>query len=313
MRQGGGAPSGKWRGQAVGGVAAPHPLVLPDPVTRFANTAARLESLAAGHPMEDWLRFMARLARAQEVAAALPLPPAVASSLVEQAVDARRPPIAADDHRRDPAWQGALVVILRELIDRLFPDAPLPDAARRIAVGLRRASRAEVDALADAFLTGSVPAERAGEALYVAAALQVYFTRLAASLPVEALRLLPQRGLCPCCGSTPVAGLVTASGRTPGTRYLTCSLCATAWNHVRAVCITCGESRALSLQAIEGGDEVAKAETCDSCRTYSKTLYQAKDMKVDPVADDLATLALDVLVTEAGWARHAANPLLMMQ
>ena len=36
-------------------------------------------------------------------------------------------------------------------------------------------------------------------------------------------------------------------------------------------------------------------------------------MNVDPVADDLATLALDVLVTEAGWARHAANPLLMMQ
>ena len=313
MRQGGAAPSGKWTGQAVGGVAAPHPLVLPDPVTRFANTAARLESLAAGHPMEVWLRFMARLARAQEVAAALPLPPAVASSVVEQAVDARRPPIAADDHRRDPAWQGALAIILHELIDTPFSGAPLPDAARRIAVGLRQASRLEVEALADAFLTGGVPAERAGEALYVAAALQVYFTRVAASLPVEALRLLPQRGVCPCCGSTPVAGLVTASGRTPGTRYLHCSLCATAWNHVRAVCITCGESRALSLQAIEGGDEVAKAETCDSCRTYSKTLYQAKDMKVDPVADDLATLALDVLVTEAGWARHAANPLLMMQ
>lgn len=150
-----------------------------------------------------------------------------------------------------------------ELIDALpfkmrSLGAPLPDAARRIAVGLRQASRHDIEALADAFLTASVPTERAGEALYVAAALQVYFTRLAASLPAQALRLLPGPGLCPCCGSTPVAGVVTASGRTPGTRYLTCSLCATAWNHVRAVCITCGESRAVSLKAIEGGDDVAR-------------------------------------------------------
>ena len=41
-------------------------------------------------------------------------------------------------------------------------------------------------------------------------------------------------------------------------------------------------------------------------------LYQAKDMKVDPFADDLATLGLDLLVGEAGWSRHAPNPLLLM-
>jgi FdhE protein len=41
-------------------------------------------------------------------------------------------------------------------------------------------------------------------------------------------------------------------------------------------------------------------------------LYQAKDMQVDPFADDLATLGLDVLVAEAGWARHAPNALLLV-
>ena len=311
MRQGGAAPRGKWIGEAVGGVAAPHPLVLPDPMKRFAATAERLDALAAGHPMEDWLRFMARIAQAQQAAAALATlspPPSVAPDLLEKAVDARLPPIASETHPRDPAWQGGLAVILYEMVD-----APVPDAAKQVAVGLRQASRPDIEALADAFLAGRLPAERAGEALFIAAALQVYFTRLAASLPVEALRLLPQRGLCPCCGSTPVAGLVTASGRTPGTRYLVCSLCATAWNHVRAVCITCGESRGLALKAIEGGDDAIKAETCDDCRTYAKTFYQAKDMKLDPFADDLASLALDVLVTEAGWSRHAPNPLLLMQ
>ena len=65
----------------------------------------------------------------------------------------------------------------------------------------------------------------------------------------------------PCCGSMPVAGLITAGGRSPGTRYLTCSLCGTAWNHVRAVCISCEETRRLALQGIEGDDGAAKAET----------------------------------------------------
>jgi FdhE protein len=152
----------------------------------------------------------------------------------------------------------------------------------------------------------------AGAALYVAAALQVYFSRLAASLPAPSLRLLPQRGLCPCCGSTPVSGVVTETGQTRGARYLHCSLCATAWNHVRAVCITCGQSRSVALKGIEGDSGAVKAETCDDCRTYAKMLYQARDMAVDPFADDLATLGLDVLVAEAGWSRHAPNPLLLI-
>ena len=57
---------------------------------------------------------------------------------------------------------------------------------------------------------------------------------------------------------------------------------------------------------------MVKAETCDACRTYAKVLYEAKDTAVDPYADDLASLALDLMVAEAGWARHAPNPLLLM-
>ena len=41
-------------------------------------------------------------------------------------------------------------------------------------------------------------------------------------------------------------------------------------------------------------------------------LYQTKDMAADPYADDLATLGLDMMVAEAGWARHAPNPLLLV-
>ncbi len=308
MKQGYVAPQGKWTGNPSGGVKAPEALILPDPGRRFSDTAARLDVLASGHPMEDWLRFLAKLARAQHTAATALAPVAGPDlSVVEQAVDARMPPLAADGHRRDPAWRDGLALLLDG-----FDDGPVPPQVRTVIAQLRAREAAEIESLADGFLHGHVEAADAGAALYVAAALQVYFTRMAASLPASALRLLPQRGLCPCCGSTPVAGLVTATGHTPGARYLYCSLCATAWNHVRTVCITCGESRTISLEGIEGDAGIVKAETCNDCHTYAKMIYQAQDTRADPFADDLASLGLDVLVAEAGWSRHAPNPLLLV-
>ena len=100
-------------------------------------------------------------------------------------------------------------------------------------------------------------------------------------------------------------------GRAPGARYLHCGLCATAWNHVRAVCINCGDSRSLVLQELAGGNGAVKAETCDACHGYAKMLYQEQDMAVEAMADDLASLGLDIKVSEAGWSRHAPNPLIL--
>ncbi len=307
MRVGEVAPKGHWIGNPQGGVKAPDAIVLPDPAVRFARIGARLEVLADGHPMAPWLLFMARLAQAQH-RAVISLAPlaAPAQAMVDQAVAARMPPLAADGHRRDPAWRE----ILAALLDG-FADGTVPDSAQSVMRAVRRLDVAGVEALADGFLHGAVDSADAGPALYVAAALQVYFTRLAGGLNVESLRLLPQRNLCPCCGSSPVAGVVTGAGAAPGTRYLHCSLCATAWNHVRAVCITCGEAKSLRLEGIEGDSGAVKAETCSECHSYAKMLYQAKDMQLDPVADDLASLGLDLLVAEAGWARHAPNPLLL--
>ena len=69
MRQAGAPPKGAWTGNPLGGVKAPQALILPDPETRFLRTAARLEALSTGHPMMQWLRFMARLAQAQHTVA----------------------------------------------------------------------------------------------------------------------------------------------------------------------------------------------------------------------------------------------------
>jgi FdhE protein len=308
VRQGEVVPSGKWTGATGAGVSAPLPVILPDPAKRFAATARRLETLAAGHAMEEWLRFMAQLAWAQHAAVtSLPAPEPVSPSFIEEAVLARAAPLAVDRYDVHPRWQGGLIAVLQHC------DAvPLPDQARAVVADLAGYERAALDALAQAFLQGELDSRQIGPALYVAAALQAHYTSLAAALAADSLRLLPQRGFCPCCGSTPVTALVTASGRIPGTRYLYCSLCSTAWNHVRAVCITCGKPGTLSLKSIEGDNGAVRAETCTGCRTYAKILYEAKDTRVDPFADDLASLALDVLVGEAGWSRHAPNPLLLI-
>ncbi|TPK95585.1 formate dehydrogenase accessory protein FdhE [Mesorhizobium sp. B2-4-12] len=308
MRQGGSPSTGKWQGSATGGVTSPDTVVLPDPGARFTATAVRLATLALDHPMEGWLSFMARLASAQRQALdAVSAIEGASSSTIDQAVEAGMPPYAADGHRRDPAWRTALASILDEIEAR-----PLPTQAREVIARLRTAEATAIEAFAERFLHGDVQVEEAGEALYVAAALQVYFSTLAARLPAGKLQLLQQPGLCPCCGSTPSVGLVTATGKTPGIRYLYCSLCSTAWVHVRATCITCEDTRTVALEGIEGDTGLVRAETCNACHTYSKLIYQKQDMQADPYADDLASLGIDILVAEAGWSRHAPNPLLLV-
>ncbi len=306
MRQGEVAPKAAWTGNPLGGVKAPEPIVLPVPSTLFERRAARLDALADGHLMQPWLAFVADLSRAQ--AASLPAfrdLPRADSEVIKQAVGAGLPPLAVTGHRRAPVWRDGL----RELLTAFSPRHAPPEAAA-VAAALRERPADALEAMADAVLNGG--SEDAGASLYIVAALQTYFAAMAASLPISDLRLLPERGLCPCCGSTPVAGVITASGDSPGVRYLHCSLCATNWTHTRAVCTACGGSRSLSLKSVEGDAGVAKAETCGECRTYAKLFYAAKDPEVEPVADDLATLGLDLLVAEDGWSRHGANPLLRL-
>jgi FdhE protein len=301
-------PTGTWTGPSHAGVKTPDPIVLADPARRFAATAHRLEQLAAGHPMEAWLRFMAALATAQHAVATTLAPAAqLSATSVNHATEARLPPLAADGHPREASWRDGLALLLHHI-----DSEELPSAAREVIEQLRSSDAVALEKLADQFLRGGLAAQDVGAAVYVAAALQVYFTCSAARLQAKDLRLLEERALCPCCGSPSVAGLITAGGIIPGTRYLYCTLCSTAWNHVRAVCVTCGGTRKLSVQGIEDDPGMVKAETCGECHTYTKLLYQLNDMQIDPYADDLASLGLDMLVAEAGFARHAPNPLLLL-
>jgi FdhE protein len=191
------------------------------------------------------------------------------------------------------------------------PEPDLPPATLDAIEDLLHADSTRLEALADNYLRAHIPAADIAATTFIAAALQVYFTGSASRLIANDLRLLEQRALCPCCGSPSVAGVITASGIIPGTRYLYCTLCSTAWNHTRAVCLTCSGTQKVSLRGIEGDTGVVKAEACAACHTYSKQLYPLHDTQLDPYADDLASFGLDLMVSEEGFARHAQNPLLL--
>ena len=280
-------------------------VLLPVPSVMFDERAARFAALADGHSLGDWLRFLGQLTLAQHVATCslprLPLPDAAALQLARTH---GMPPLNAGDLPRPPVW----IEVLRELVNAV--GAYAPQAARPVMEGLLSADQARLDALADSLLAGAPQPDDAAALPFVAAALQVVFTKLASQLDARQLKGVDAHGVCPSCGSLPVSSIVRTGATVNNLRYLHCALCNTEWNLSRAICTTCNTDKGVALQELEGSNGAVRAETCDSCHTYLKMVYQEKDPYVDPVADDLATLALDILVDEAGYARSGPNMLL---
>ena len=279
-------------------------ILLPTTASLFGDRADRFDRLASGHALGDWLNFLGMLSRAQQHALKnlpeLPLPP---TAQLAQAATHAMPPL--DLGQRPAAWRTAL----RSIVGELATEAPA--AAADTLARLQNAGDAYLDTLADALLNGALEAENAAELPFVAAALQVIYSQLASQLPAASLQKLEPHNVCPCCGSPAVASIVRLGAEINNLRYLHCSLCNTEWNVPRAVCTHCDTDKAVALQELEGNAGAVRAETCDSCHSYLKIVYQEKDPHVDPVADDLATLALDILVDEAGYQRSGPNLLLV--
>ena len=218
------------------------------------------------------------------------------------------PPLPAQSWPRDPAWRTGL----QQIIAAVTPAAPEP--ARKDLARLAAFDAERVEALAERVLHTELYGDDAALLPYVAAALQVLWTAGAARLGVAEIAALDVPGVCPCCGFLPVASVVRGGGEVANLRYLHCALCNTEWNLVRVKCTACDATEGVSYRHLEAeglkGADAVRAETCDSCKSYLKIVYQEK-APVDPVADDLATLALDILVDEAGYARSGPNLLLV--
>ncbi|MCS6944984.1 MAG: formate dehydrogenase accessory protein FdhE [Sutterellaceae bacterium] len=289
-------------------VPAPR-VVLPAAATLFAERAARFAQLSQGHPFGAYLQLMARVAQAQhEACAARPALP-TSASLLAASREYGMPPLAALSHERAALWREDLAAIVQSL---------RPRASAELAAALQTlagADASELEALADRVLAGNATDADAPLVPLVGAALQVYFTRQAAALPVDDVSRCDVATVCPVCGTRPVASVVRLGGAQANLRYLVCALCSTEWNMVRAKCSVCEAEKSVGYLSIEQegrslADVPIRAETCDECHSYLKIFYQEKDPLLEPMADDLASLALDLLVDERGYARSGPNLLL---
>lgn len=269
--------------------------VLTPKADLFAQRAARLRVLASDHSLGTWLNWLADLAEAQQKALATVL---ALDLHFDGLIDPSRPLLQIDNPLLDQAWQA----VYRELTVAMDVSAPELDANRLSLKGRQCIAHAAGSA---------VEVHREVSDLIVAAALQVVWLAGARQLALPEFTQWEHRDSCPCCGSAPVASIVLAGAGNTGLRYLECGLCATRWNAVRARCTFCADGSVVNYWSIEGGNEAVQAETCDQCHGYIKTFFQSKDLQLDPLGDDLASLALDVLVGEQGFARGAPNPLLI--
>jgi len=269
----------------------------------FARRAERFRLLSSGHPLGDYLAFLAHLADEQQKVLnqfpTLSLPDPNEQALCrEQGM----PLLDSRSWPRDPAWRWGLKMILQQM-----REAALPPAASETVASLMQASETALEEMADRILAGDLVDISPQELPFVAAALQVYWVHMASSLGEGAFGRLERGGLCPVCGSYPNAGIVSIAGAGRGLRYLSCSLCASQWHMVRIKCSSCESTHGIDYYTLEGSNGAVKAESCDACNVYLKLLYLEKDSQMEAMADDLATLALDMLMDKEGKARGGPN------
>lgn len=288
----------------------------------FAERALRLRQLAAGHAMCDYLLLMAGVCEAQHAQLArypdVPLP---TETQADAAAEVGQPLLEATGWARDPAWRAAW----RELIARVLAQLPADSPAQAGVQALTQWDDTQLEQQAEWLLAGITPGLDLAAAPLIAAGLQLYFTHLVratAGAQRQPFGITQDATRCPCCGSLPTASITRVGGDREGHRYLHCALCSAEWHMVRVKCTHClgtGGIRYQALQALavqpDAGRghprEAVQAETCSVCQHYLKIVHMDRDLHVEPVADDLASLTLDLLVSDEGFIRHGVNLMLL--
>jgi len=268
---------------------------LPDPATLFSKRAERLRELSQGHALGDYLRLMATVCDAQQ-------------AVLTQS--ASLPPT------HDIPWLKVLAGICGSVA--ASPDTP--DPARAACNHVRDLPPAHLEQQGQLLLAARSDGVDAKAAPFIMAAQQVCWVHKVTTMSLDHIKQLAEvhdeatrtnvPGVCPVCGTLPVASIVRADKQYQGYRYLHCALCATEWHLVRVKCSHCLATEGINYNYVEGGSDAIRAESCGNCKTYRKIVYQEKDASVEPVADDLASLALDLLMTAEGYRRTCCNPLL---
>ena len=296
-------------GQIEASAVMPPFLHLP-PANLFEMRAARLAELAEGNALGGYLRLIARLCRVQQQLVDNPpggMP--VAEERQRLCISHGLPPLAADSLVREGPWLVWLQALLQQLSDETR--GPLGEALQV----LRGSDDGQRKGWGIALLAGQYDAVPAALVPFLGAALQAAWSSWLLALPGPELKPAGSLAQCPACGSPAMAGVVRNRGKHNGLRYLACSLCACEWHVVRVKCVYCESSKDLRYTSLEDdrhapGKAPLRAECCPGCNTYLKQNYLENDAVAEALADDLASLALDMRLDEEGFHRLAPNLML---
>ena len=184
----------------IGEIAEPPFARLPDPSTLFQARAERFQELSAQHELAPFLRFLAGLSFCQhQLQDGLPDADPPSDADRERAREHAMPPLDRSRFTADAAFDATL--------GRLLQLAPASRCRIPRASALARLTEADAamrTAMARAVLANEIPVEAFAEHVFVAAALQVHYARLASGLVAK--RLVPVGdGACPVCGGAPVS------------------------------------------------------------------------------------------------------------
>ena len=110
-----------------------------------------------------------------------------------------------------------------------------------------------------------------------------------------------ERGYCPVCGAWPaLAELVGPEKR----RVLRCVRCGSGWSWLVLLCPYCGNDDHRTLGSIQEAGSAQRIDVCDRCHGYVKAMPSYTSASaVRLIAEDVATLDLDVVAEERGYRR----------
>ncbi len=296
-------------------------IVFPRKDTVFQTRAIRFHQLAeSGHVLSDYLILMGELSTVQHIALSKYTIsrelPKFSSTKKNNALG-----IESESWKHDKTWFSIQNFILNN-IENL--SSKIPGNIITICKRLNTLMHDDFESfkkIVESMLIQNVSGEMGfTEATpFIMAALQVYWTSRTIICDINQLKKNQENreegpfGICPFCGYLPVASQVCVGGIKENYRYLLCGLCSTKWHLVRVICSNCRDTSEITYYYIETGTQAIKAESCNKCNSYSKIFYQEKDPDLDIIADDLASLNLDLLMAEKGYLRSSRNPFLWIQ
>lgn len=303
---------------------------LPQPASLFRERAARLQQQAPGNPIGGYLLAMSDIVQAQAALAGRIQTSAWAPEAIAQA-QAHAMPLCNAAEAPAPLWRAALAQLLEQL-GQSGQTPHLPAPLQQAAQALAQLAPEAQDALAGRILNRRMMADDVLAAPIVMAALQLFYAHQASQLREADVPYTQPMTICPVCASQPVASVLRVGGAEGGLRFLHCSLCCTEWHMVRVKCSHCESTGGIRYQGVVSASqdgpeaspdahsetspdvskEVVLAETCDNCHTYRKLINQEKDPSAEPLADDLASMRLDLLMGQTAYARASGNPLLAL-